>query len=73
VLAPVVVLAAIIGLMPLLAFLLPLYADLSGQTWGGVSIGYRYNPQPNPVQVYMLEGAAALLLVAVIVYLIRRR
>lgn len=73
VIAPVVVLAAIIGLMPLLAFLLPLYTELSGQAWGGVTIGYRYNSQPNPLQVYMLEGAAALLVVALIVYLIRRR
>ena len=70
-LAPVGVLAVIIYLMPLWAVLLPLYAELTGQAWGGVALGY--NSQPNPLQVHMLlEGAAVLLIVAVIVYLIRR-
>jgi len=70
VLAPLGVLAVILYLMPLWAVLLPLYAELSGQPWGGVAIGY--NSQPHPLQVYMLVGAAALLIVAIIVYLIRR-
>jgi hypothetical protein len=71
VLAPVGLLVVIIGLMSLWVVLLPLYAVLTGQAWGNVAIGY--NAQPNPVQVYMLVGAAALLVVAVIIYLIRRR
>jgi hypothetical protein len=70
VLAPVGLLAVVIGLMSLWVVLLPLYAVLTGQAWGDIAIGY--NSQPNPSQVYMLVGAVALLIVAVIVYLIRR-
>ena len=70
VLAPVGVLVLNVDAMFLSVWLLTLYSMLLLRIYGGVTIGY--NSQPYPLQVYLLEGAAALLIVAVIVYLIRR-
>ena len=69
VLAPVGVLVVIIGTMFLLVVVLMLYSVLSGHESGTVGIKFS---ETYPLQVYVLEGAAALLIVAVIVYLIRR-
>ena|SRR3712207_3621773 len=69
VLAPLGVLVLCVGTMFLSVWLLSLASMLSLRVYGGVSVGCW---ETYPLQVYLLQGAAALLIVAIVVYLIRR-
>ena len=69
VLAPLGALAVIIDTVFLLVVVLTLYSMLAGYPPGQFMVGILF---PSAWWVYLLEGAAALLMVAVIVYLIRR-
>ena len=46
---------------------------LENPRWVGVAVGVGYNSEPYPLAVYLLEGAIALVLVGIVVYLLRRR
>ena len=71
VLASVGLLVAIIGTKFLSVVVLTLYPVLSGHVSGQITVGYVETS--SPWWVYLLEGAAVLLIMAVVVYLIRRR
>jgi hypothetical protein len=69
VLAPVGASVLNVGAMFLSVWLLTLYSMLSLRVIGSSGIGYA---ETHPLHVYLLGYAAALLIVALIVYLIRR-